>query len=215
MALLDIVSTCRAGHGLEDRDPVDLSFEPLVVSGPPGTIEFMLNGVMAAPAATNSLDLPSDGAKEHLPEIQIVEWSLGQKGGSKEVVRNGIRFTLTKLPADQAKAAAEGPPPQLAQFYQVPLPSETRVNGPRWDVKQVPLVDGLTWTVPGSLGFTVHAAQLKHRVPCFGYVFQARRRLRRACCFCFGTYQQFAAPTCSLSCTGPASAASDAASRQD
>ena len=37
---------------------------------------------------------------------------------------------------------------------------------------QVPVVPGLTWTLPCPKGITVTAAQLKHRVPCWGYVFQ-------------------------------------------
>ncbi len=37
---------------------------------------------------------------------------------------------------------------------------------------QVPLVMGATWTLPPALGTTVTAAQLEHRVPCWGYVLQ-------------------------------------------
>lgn len=37
---------------------------------------------------------------------------------------------------------------------------------------QVDVVEGLTWTIPCEEGFTVTAAQLQHRVPCWGYVFQ-------------------------------------------
>jgi ribonuclease Z len=37
---------------------------------------------------------------------------------------------------------------------------------------QVDVVDGLTWTIPCEGGFTATAAQLQHRVPCWGYVFQ-------------------------------------------
>ena len=35
---------------------------------------------------------------------------------------------------------------------------------------QMPVVEGLTWTLPAALGVTVVAAQLEHRVPCWGYV---------------------------------------------
>jgi ribonuclease Z len=31
---------------------------------------------------------------------------------------------------------------------------------------------GATWTLPAALGTTVTAAQLEHRVPCWGYVLQ-------------------------------------------
>lgn len=34
----------------------------------------------------------------------------------------------------------------------------------------MPVVEGLTWTLPAALGVTVVAAQLEHRVPCWGYV---------------------------------------------
>ena len=37
---------------------------------------------------------------------------------------------------------------------------------------QVPVVPGLTWTLPCPGGFKVTAAQLQHRVPCWGYVFE-------------------------------------------
>ena len=37
---------------------------------------------------------------------------------------------------------------------------------------QMPVVEGLTWTLPAALGVTVIAAQLEHRVPCWGYVLQ-------------------------------------------
>ena len=37
---------------------------------------------------------------------------------------------------------------------------------------QVPLIPGLRWTVPCSQGFKVTAAQLRHRMPCWGYVFK-------------------------------------------
>ena len=36
----------------------------------------------------------------------------------------------------------------------------------------MPVVEGLTWTLPAALGVTVVAAQLEHRVPCWGYVLQ-------------------------------------------
>ena len=31
-------------------------------------------------------------------------------------------------------------------------------------------MQGLTWTLPAALGVTITAAQLDHRVPCWGYV---------------------------------------------
>ena len=37
---------------------------------------------------------------------------------------------------------------------------------------QVEVVDGLTWTISCEFGVTVTAAQLQHRVPCWGYVFK-------------------------------------------
>ncbi|KAK9825701.1 hypothetical protein WJX81_007988 [Elliptochloris bilobata] len=40
------------------------------------------------------------------------------------------------------------------------------------DEHSMPLVEGLTWTLPAALGVTVVAAQLEHRVPCWGYVLQ-------------------------------------------
>ena len=39
-------------------------------------------------------------------------------------------------------------------------------------LRQVEVIDGLTWTIPCGGGFTATAAQLQHRVPCWGYVFQ-------------------------------------------
>ncbi len=36
----------------------------------------------------------------------------------------------------------------------------------------VPVVPGLVWTIPCEGGLTVTAAQLQHRLPCWGYVFQ-------------------------------------------
>ena len=38
----------------------------------------------------------------------------------------------------------------------------------------VPVVPGLTWTTAGEGGMTVTAAQLQHRLPCWGYVFQEK-----------------------------------------
>ncbi len=38
--------------------------------------------------------------------------------------------------------------------------------------RQVEVIEGLTWTIPCEDGITVTAAQLQHRVPCWGYVFQ-------------------------------------------
>ena len=37
---------------------------------------------------------------------------------------------------------------------------------------QVTLIEGLTWTVPCEDGIVVTAAQLQHRLPCWGYVFR-------------------------------------------
>lgn len=37
---------------------------------------------------------------------------------------------------------------------------------------QVDLIEGLTWTVHCDDDITVTAAQLQHRLPCWGYVFQ-------------------------------------------
>ena len=37
---------------------------------------------------------------------------------------------------------------------------------------QVTLIEGLTWTVPCEDGITLTAAQLQHRLPCWGYVFR-------------------------------------------
>lgn len=34
------------------------------------------------------------------------------------------------------------------------------------------LIEGLTWTVPLDDGIIVTAAQLQHRLPCWGYVFR-------------------------------------------
>ncbi len=39
-------------------------------------------------------------------------------------------------------------------------------------MRQVEVIEGLTWTIPCGGGFTATAAQLQHRVPCWGYVFQ-------------------------------------------
>lgn len=44
------------------------------------------------------------------------------------------------------------------------------------------MVPGLTWTIPCEGGVTVTAAQLQHRLPCWGYVFQevaSQRQLGR------------------------------------
>lgn len=37
-------------------------------------------------------------------------------------------------------------------------------------ITQVDVITGLTWTIPCAPGITITAAQLKHRVPCWGYV---------------------------------------------
>lgn len=50
-----------------------------------------------------------------------------------------------------------------------PTPSPSRVAH-ACAPAQVPLVPGLTWTLPAALGVTITAAQLDHRVPCWGYV---------------------------------------------
>ena len=42
----------------------------------------------------------------------------------------------------------------------------------RWCAAQVDLIEGLTWTVPCGDGIIVTAAQLQHRLPCWGYVFR-------------------------------------------
>ena len=39
---------------------------------------------------------------------------------------------------------------------------------------QFPLYDGLSWTVDLAKGWRVASAQLRHRVPCWGYVFLVR-----------------------------------------
>ena len=36
----------------------------------------------------------------------------------------------------------------------------------------VPMVPGMAWTTQSEGGVTVTAAQLQHRLPCWGYVFQ-------------------------------------------
>ena len=41
---------------------------------------------------------------------------------------------------------------------------------------QVDLIEGLTWTVHCDDDITVTAAQLQHRLPCWGYVFQEAGR---------------------------------------
>lgn len=55
-----------------------------------------------------------------------------------------------------------------------PFPSSQGLVGQEgrcWGV-QVEVIEGLTWTIPCEGGFTATAAQLQHRVPCWGYVFQ-------------------------------------------
>lgn len=44
--------------------------------------------------------------------------------------------------------------------------------GARRACPQVPVVPGLVWSMPGPAGLRITAAQLQHRVPCWGYVFQ-------------------------------------------
>ena len=36
----------------------------------------------------------------------------------------------------------------------------------------VPVIPGLTWTMKCDNGLTVRAAQLQHRLPCWGYVIE-------------------------------------------
>ena len=79
----------------------------------------------------------------------------------------GGLLSVTRRPPDQDSFNWTG-------STDVRMIAKTRVPGAAYNDATVPIYDGLTWTVPGAGGLRVQAAQLYHRVPCWGYVFQVQ-----------------------------------------
>lgn len=133
---------------------------PLHVYGPPGTCDMVADGVLPDPLA----DPAAPPATVH-----VSEWTLSQRGSSKTVVKHGRRLVLARVPPDQAGAGSVDPPQMGAV---------KRIGESRWPLPgrcgKHPVYEGLSWSVPGGGGVTVRAAQLLHRVPTWGYVFEVR-----------------------------------------
>jgi hypothetical protein len=145
---------------------------PLEIFGPPGTHLLLRSSLFPPPVPLTFV----------APELHISEWTLEGKGRAWEEQAGGFTCRLRTIPPNQAGPTGApsthgGKVRQFAHTRAVLLGIGGADAAGEWP--QLPLMDGLSWSVPGCRGFVVQAAQLRHRVPCWGYVFQARR-----CCRC-------------------------------
>eukprot|EP00892_Ulva_mutabilis_P000983 jgi/Ulvmu1/10886/UM007_0062.1 len=151
---------------------------PLQVFGPPGTIDFVLASVRL-----DSM-LPSAADAAPRQRVSITEWGLGSgpSEAPRTVVRGGIEFECARRNPDQAHGA---PPAGVREVRQFAFCRRPGTVGRGEDTK-FPVYMGLTWTVQLPNGWTIATAQLRHRVPCWGYVFLepqgAEQQRRRKVC---------------------------------
>ncbi|BDA44477.1 Zinc phosphodiesterase ELAC protein 1 [Coccomyxa sp. Obi] len=151
--MLRTVSTAREGTPLADM--------PFHVYGPPG-----LHRLVTAA-------LGFDGRPLSMP-LMAVELTVDPAKG---------RPPAPAAEATRATGAAEGrvmfatlapdrTPDAEAALQRAPERWRRRSGRHMSAEHEVEVIEGLTWTIPCGGGFTATAAQLQHRVPCWGYVFQ-------------------------------------------
>ena len=112
------------------------------------------------------------GSAAPLQPVHVTEWGLasGPSAAPHTVVRNGIEFECTRRNPDQADGAPPAGVREVRQFAYCRRPGTVG----RSEETKFPLYMGLTWTLQLPNGWTIAAAQLRHRVPCWGYVFLVR-----------------------------------------
>ncbi|CAL8470437.1 g9979 [Coccomyxa elongata] len=151
--LLRTVSTAREGTPLADT--------PFHIYGPPG-----LHRLVTAA-------LGFDGRPLSMP-LMAVELTVDPAKG---------RPPAPAAEATRATGAAEGrvmfatlapdrTPDAEAALQRAPERWRRRSGRHMAAEHEVEVIEGLTWTIPCGGGFVATAAQLQHRVPCWGYVFQ-------------------------------------------
>lgn len=167
---------------------------PLHVFGPPGTARLVC-------ASVRSGHIPAEGYPAPPPmHVNVTEWALGSgpSPAATRVERPGAEFEITQRNPDQAAGAAPLGVKEIRNFAFCRQPG---TSGRREDTKFL-LYNGLSWTVQLPNGWTLATAQLRHRVPCWGYVFLVRT-CRLPC-----------APPSALHPQAPAGRSLDAALRQ-
>ncbi|EIE27077.1 Metallo-hydrolase/oxidoreductase [Coccomyxa subellipsoidea C-169] len=147
--LLRAVSAAREGTPSADV--------PFTVYGPPGLHKLVTAALgfderpLAMPLMV--VELTVDPAKGHAPR---------PAGEISHVDQGRVKFaTLAPDRTPDAEAALRRAPDQ-----------RRRSNRQMSVEHAVEVIEGLAWTIPCEDGITVTAAQLQHRVPCWGYVFQ-------------------------------------------
>ncbi|KAK9791150.1 hypothetical protein WJX73_003775 [Symbiochloris irregularis] len=151
VGVLSAISAGRVESGLASQQ------EPLHVFGPPG-----LHSLIQTAFAFG----PKDLAMPLVVFELAVQPSRSFPPRQVEGLSQGLKFAC--LGPDRTPKA------------QAVLKQLNAKGGDKWSSRrtdqnamhEVPVVPGLVWTLPCPKGITVTAAQLKHRVPCWGYVFQ-------------------------------------------
>lgn len=139
---------------------------PLQVFGPPGTARLVVESV-------RSDHIVADGYPAPPPmRVNVTEWALGTgpSPAATLVERRGAEFEIARRNPDQAAGAAPLGVREVRNFAFCRRPG---TSGRGEDTKFL-LYNGLSWTVALPNGWTLATAQLRHRVPCWGYVFVVR-----------------------------------------
>lgn len=145
-----------------------MSPEPLIIHGPVGTADITIDSL------TFTL-LPS-AASPPPAKILVNEWVFSLEDAHNPISVPATRgiIAVCRRPPDQVnpkfmqQAAAMGAPVTAPRVI-----AKARTAGSDYRSDPgIPVHDGLTWTVMGAGGVRVRSAQLSHRLPCWGYVFQ-------------------------------------------
>lgn len=153
------------------RDAIEIGApEPIIrIIGPYGTRSFLRTSLFW----TNPIGVRFSVAELVPRELDFLHIAPPKGGGDTRPRNGGGIFTVEM---DGTTTAMDDSDPRFAKAMAPPHPEEVRVD----DIHADP--DG-TWRIWGdasdpAIGFEVVAAPLKHRLPCFGYVFRGPKRPR-------------------------------------
>lgn len=148
---------CRSS---ESNRGCRLPATPLHIYGPPRTAGLVQSSLFPDPLQTSSTDA--------LPRLCIYEWTLEQYGSTRTIKHNGFEIVASTVASDQANLDRKPVGGVAREIAQVRLPAPKKAA-------KIPVLAGLSWSVPAAAGFVVSSAQLVHRIACWGYVFQVQR----------------------------------------
>jgi hypothetical protein len=131
----------------------------LNIYGPPRTAELVQSSLFLDPLQSGPTDPP--------PRLNVYEWTLEQRGYTHTVMHNGFQIVAATVAPDQANPDCQPVGGSAQEIARVRLPAPDRAT-------KLPVVAGLSWSVPAATNFVVSSAQLVHRIACWGYVFRVQ-----------------------------------------